>query len=166
MKQLRFSYTTSNVSQRLLLYTTRQRPSHWNESSQLLANGRASPVSPMAISRLSQICRRSSLVCVSPWMSAFLHNLWGMAIPKHDVADGAPFPKRQKQLGQSDGIASSAPMAATLRVCIKHSRVSSGHQIDIVRGEYMFAGWVFRRRFAVLALAPRLHLRTTLPPSK
>ena len=120
----------ANVSQRLLLYTTRQRPSHWNVCSQLLR--RAPPVSPMAKSRLSQICRLS-LLCVSPRMSALLHNLWGMAIPKHDVADGALLPKRVKQLAQSDGIASSAPMAATLRVCIKHSRVSSGHQIDIVR---------------------------------
>ena len=124
----------ANVSQRLLLYTTRQRPSHWNGSSQLLANGRASLVSPMAISLQSQICRISS-ICASPGMSALLHNLWGMAIPKHDVAHGAAFPKREKQLGQSDGIASSAPMAATLRFCIKHSRVSSGHQIDIVKFE-------------------------------
>ena len=78
-------------------------------------------------------------------MSAFLDidQLWGMAIPKHDVADGAGLPKRVEQLGQSDDLACSVPMATSaVLVCIKHSRVGSGHQIDSVR-EFIFAEWLF-----------------------
>ena len=66
-------------------------------------------------------------------MSAFLDQLFGMAIPKHDVADGAGMPKLVKQLAQSDGLACSVPMATSDGLCTKHHRVGSGaQQIDMI----------------------------------